>query len=485
MPDAARPIPASPEPAAVARFARRLSLLWFAIFAAALAVAIYAALERRALHADGANYLLRLLELERFDLAEPARRAAMVLLQAPTLLAIRLGWVDLAGAGLVFCLTLELLPLLLLALCYAALPAERKHFFYFPLLHYLAGTLTASASPIAEAIVAAAYFWLLFYIVLFRPLRGAGFAGAVVLALPALYLHEAMGGLALALASAAVWRAGEAGPFWRRAAFAGLALWFAAVAAVQAFNIVVPNSVANRGDLLAGLFGGWWLLGREGEINVPAWLGLFALLAVNTAGATRAPGGHEGQGARWIAAAFAVLAAAGIALAALATTRVAPGQQFGARVNPALLSFLLAAGALGSLWRPARLRWWARPATLWVLAPLAGACLAWHAIEVRTWSRYLAIVRGVLAHERGLVAPGAIVARLDARDRIIFRNMSWHWTFPETSLVLAPGGKVSAIIAREHPVPWKTWDLADPDQVPKSRFFDSSPYRAALARPAR
>jgi hypothetical protein len=77
------------------------------------------------------------------------------------------------------------------------------------------------------------------------------------------------------------------------------------------------------------------------------------------------------------------------------------------------------------------------------------------------------------------------VARLDARDRIIFRNMSWHWTFPETSLVLAPAGKVSTIIGRERPVPWKIWDPGDPDQVPKNRFFDSSPYRAALARPAR
>jgi hypothetical protein len=115
---------------AIEQFARGLTRLSLALFAAAVALAFYAALERRGLHADGAAYLMRLLEREAFDLPEPARRAVLVVLQAPTLAALRLGLVDLAGAGFVFCLTLELVPLALLALCYAALPPDRKHFFY-------------------------------------------------------------------------------------------------------------------------------------------------------------------------------------------------------------------------------------------------------------------------------------------------------------------------------------------------------------------
>src|SRR5581483_738094 len=118
--------------------------------------------------------------------------------------------------------------------------------------------------------------------------------------------------------------------------------WFAAVAAIQAFNILVPRSVENRADLLGGLVSAWWLLGRNGEVNVPAWLGLFALVALNAGDAA----------ARWMAAAFAAVAAVGVALAALVPATLGPGQHFAARVNPALLSLLLAAAALGALWRP-------------------------------------------------------------------------------------------------------------------------------------
>jgi hypothetical protein len=474
-----------PDPATIADFTRRLSRLWLALFAAALAIALYAALERRGLHADGASYLMRLVEREIFDLAEPARRSVMVLLQAPALAAIRLGWVDLAGAGFVFCLTLELVPLLLLALSYAALPAERKHFFYFPLLHYLAAGLSAAASPIAEGIAAAAYFWLLFYLVLFRPLGAPGLAAVFALAVPVLWLHEAMGGLSLALAAAAAWRLSAEPARPRRAALAALALWFLAMAALHSYNILVPHSAANRAGLIDSLAGGWFLLGREGEINIPAWAGLFALLVVNALPALPAAGPRAARGSAGLVGVFAALAAAGVGAALLWPATVAPGQQFASRVNPAIVSLLLSAGVLGSLMKPARQRWWARRAAIAVCAILGASCLAWHAIEVRYWSIYLGTVRGVLAESRGLVLPRDVAAGLGVRDRAIVRNMSWHWAFPELSLVLAPAGKVSAIIARERPVPWKTWDPREPDQVPRSRFFDISPYRAALARPAR
>jgi len=469
------------DPDAAGRFARGLKRVALAFFAAAMALALYAAIERRGLHADGANYMMRLLELETFDLAEPARRTIMVILQAPALLAIRLGWVDAAGAGFVFCLTLELVPLGLLAACYAALPAEKKHFFYFPLLHYLAGTLSAIASPICEGIAAAAYFWLLFYLVLFRPLRWAGLAAVFAVAAPALYLHEAMGGLALPLAAAAGWRAWREAAPARRAAFMLLALWFAAIAVIQTANILVPHSLANRAGLGDGLVGGWFLRGANNEINVPAWLGLIGLLILNVNSLFRAEGTAEPPWTWRLTGAFAALAAIGVGAAALWEGTVAPGQQFAARVNPAMISLLLSAGVLGSAWRPARQRWWARRSTVAISAILAASCLAWHAIDVRNWSIYLGTVRKVLAEQHGLVLPRDIEAGLSARDRRIFQNMSWFWVFPELSLVMAPGGKVAAIIARSKVAQWRPWSPEHPEQIPHSRFFETSAYRAALA----
>jgi hypothetical protein len=187
------------------------------------------------------------------------------------------------------------------------------------------------------------------------------------------------------------------------------------------------------------------------------------------------------RAALWIAGGFGALALAGIAIAAAAPGTVSPAQHFGARVNPAIFSLILAAGALGSLWRPERQRWWARPPILAVSAMLGASGLIWHAIEVKQWSTYLGTIRTVLADARGLVVPQAIEASLGAHERRIFRTMAWSWAYPELSLVLAPGGTVSAIVARERPVPWKTWDPADPAQVPKSRFWDASAYRAALS----
>jgi len=465
-------------------YSRRLARVSLAIFAAALAVGVYAALERRGLHADGALYLSRLLTREEFDLAEPARRTALAILQAPALLAIRSGWFDLAGVSFVFTLTLELVPLGLVAACYFVLPAGRKHFFYFPLLHYLAGTLSASASPIAESLAAHAYFWPLFYLVLFRPLRPLGFAVVFVLAAPVLYLHEAMGIMSLPIAAAAAWRAWREPGRPRRAAFALLALWFLAMAAVQTHNILAPNSVPNRTGLIEGVVSGWFLLGLEGEINLPAWLGLLGLgvaLVINLNALSRAEGGREPRWIRGLVGALAALAAVGVGVAAVSVASVHPGQQFCARVNPAVISMLFMPGLLFSVWAPAHERCWARRSTIAVCAILGASGLAWQAIEVRNWSIYLDTLRKVLAESKGLVAPRDIEAGLSGRERVLFRNMSWQSIFPELSVVIAPGGKVSSIIATARPEPWRSWFPEHPKGIPPSRFFDTSAYRAAMA----
>ena len=150
---------------------------------------IYAAFQWRSLFADGTWYFVRLLVRHDFALWEPARYTVHILQQFPTMAALRLGVTQPGALAVIFGLTLQLLPLLLTAACYPALPRDKKALFVFPLAHYLLGTMVAFFAPIVEGPVAAAYFWLLFVLVVFGR-SGLSIAAIVCLALPAACLHE-------------------------------------------------------------------------------------------------------------------------------------------------------------------------------------------------------------------------------------------------------------------------------------------------------
>lgn len=469
----------APEPA----FSRALGRVALAIFAGATAVGIYAAAVGRALHADGAHYLVKLLAFEWFNLAEPSRVVVHVLTQAPVVAAMRLGLVDLDGARFLYCLALELVPLLPLALCYAALPAGRKAFFYFPLLHYLTATLAAAASPIVEGVVAVGYFWLVFYLILFAPLRGWRLAIAALLALPLAVLHESIALLGFFPAIAAAWRARrETG--LRAVGFWIVALLCVAGAAAELGFVLVPRSAAQRSDVLEGLINFYWIYAQGGGFNLPAILGLVALAVLSLLPARR-PNGSDGPGAWRMAAFVAVLALAVPIVAFALPVTVTPWPHFAARHIPGLYALGFAAAVFVSLVWPDIQRLWLRPATLGIVVALGAGSLGWHAAEAAHWASFTRDIRDILASSRGVVPRDAAIARLDARGRILFRNMAWSWSMPDLSVVLAPGGRVASVIGRLQPVPWE-WSLSDPSQMPRSRYFDLTDFIAAIgARPAR
>jgi len=471
---------AAADPGVVA-FARSLGRLSLAILAAACAVAIYAAIAGRGLHADGARYLVLMLVSESFNFAEPSRITAHFLAQAPMVLAMWLGLVDLDGARLNFCLSLELVPLVPLVLCYAVLAADRKHFFYFPLLHYLTGTLSAGASPIVESLVAAGYFWLLFYLILFALLRRWVLPAALLLALPLAVLHESIALLGVFLAAGAAWR-GRRESGVRAAAFWLLAAICLGGALAQAAFIAMPRSQEQRDGVIEALFGFYWLYARGGGFNMPAIVGLLgvALLTLLPSRVRRSNGLYAERRGAWLAAAtFAVIAVAGVAVAAAVPQTVTPWLHFAARHIPGLYAAGFASAVVVTLLRPSLCRLWIRPAAVAIPGVLAAGALGWHVVEAFHWASFTANVRGILAESRGIVPREAAAARLGARDRRIFLNMAWSWSMPDLSIVLAPGGRVSALIGRERPFPF-AWSLTDPAQFPASRFFDISAYRAAI-----
>jgi hypothetical protein len=448
----------------------------------ALALAcVYAAVEWRSLSADGFYYFMRMLEKEGFEIAwVPQRRALEVLHELPTVVAMALGLRDVGALALIYGLTVQLAPLALTALCYPVLPRERKLLFLFPLLHYVACTTGAAFMGIHAGPTGAAYFWLVFHLVLFARPRPWSLGLVVLAALPAPAMHESMLFLGPILAAAGIWRAmrGRA----RRGVFALLAGWFFAAALYQVVGVVAPADTANRDNFLQGLPRGWWLF-AEDAINLPIALGIAALLMLALYAMVDRARERARRGGVILVAGFA--AAAAVALAVVIALDLAPaqGQQFAARNHAALASFPLALAALWALWRPG----WPSPPrvrlALGLAAVLAAAAVVYDAHVTRRWSAYLADYRGLLREQRGLVGWERALAALPPERRRDMARMTWPWVSTTMSLVLAPGGKVTAIIANppQNAGRWQPFDPRVPEQIPRSRFWDLEPYLRALA----
>lgn len=455
---------------------------WIILTAAAL-VSIYAALEYRVLYADGAYYVQRILEEEGFAFIEPSRHYSQLLHKFPIVIAIWLGVDNIPALIICYGLTIYLLPLLLVFICYFILPPSRKVFFVFPLLHYLAGTTSASFVGSVEGPVAAAYFWLLLYLMLFRFERKAAMV-LTLLALPALYLHEAMVFLSPLLAAVAGWRARQERHKSGEILFTLLTIWFLIVAVIQTFFVIYPRDPGNRSHFFQDLIHLKWLLTTSGQVNVPALAGLLALLVLaGVALAGRSVRESKPAKIQWtLVVGFAMVSFSMVAVAIVSGKFLTPGMQFSARNHSALISFPLALCAILSTLYPQapiypRIN---RQATS-VISILAVTVLLWHVAATHRWTVYLDDFRSILAGGRGLVSWKEAFESLPDSRRINFKNMSWSWTNPSLSYLLSPQGRVTTVIANpDRGGAWVPFDPSNPQALPRSRFFDSGPYRATI-----
>jgi hypothetical protein len=479
MPPSAAPAPSAAELDAATRLTARVA---FAVLAAAAAVGLWAALELRPLFADGFHYLLRLLELEAPFVPSPARSTVDLLRQLPVLAAVALGVEDVAALAVLFALFVQLVPIALLPLCWAVLPRERKVFFIFPLVHFVVGTLAAFEPAIVEGPGAAAYFWVVLFAVLFRRPKRYGWIGLALLAAWTAVLHEGMVFLGPILAAAAGWRAVRAGRGRARLGWWLLAGWFVAVAAVQLGFVLEPRDPANRAAFLRQLTSLSWMAFRH-ETNWPAIIGALGLGALGLCAVLERLGARAAwPRSGWIAVGgFALVAAAALVYAAV-TGRVTGAQaQFHARNHPLLLSAAVALFAFNALLRPGVLKPALLRQTAIVCAIAAAASLAWHGYGVARWSRYVETVREVLRDDAGLVDWHAVAARLPPERRRLMHDLTHHWVMASMSIILAPGGRVGAILfSRERSI--TPFDPRDPAALPRARFWRYEPYLAALAR---
>jgi hypothetical protein len=463
----------------------RVTLATAWILPAALAVSIYAALALRALYADGALVLLHLVDTGTFAAWDTRRWTAQVLQEIPAMVGLRLGIDDPGPLGILLGLGMYVVPLAFLAGTYFLLPRGHRSFFMLPLFTYLAGSQAAGFAGCAEAPFATAYFWFVLFLIWFRTEGPIGRAAALLIAIPALWLHEALALLGPLLAVAAVLRLRqmESPSHAERAVFGALALGFAGIALYD-FIVVLARGTDADGFYVATLALGFLIdLDRYDpaiRVNVPALLGILAGAAMAFLWWEDRRG--KAPPVRTVLGAFALLSAILVVGTLWHGALFSARAQFSARSWGALISLPLGILYLGSLIRPSWRTTWERRSTVTLLGILAATQLGWQTIATAFWADYVRDFRAVLATHEGLVSWDDAIQAMPPQERWMLPRMAWDWTNPTLSFVLSPRGRVASVIANPDGEVYQPFDPTSPGALPAGKRFDTTQYRAALLR---
>jgi hypothetical protein len=414
------------------------------VLAAVLAMQVWAGIALRGLYADGAYYAQQLLFRDAFVVIEPSRWTSQMLMQAPVVLAMRLGLDSPGEVALAFSLTTNLLPLVLTLACVAVLPDEARAYALFPVFVFLAASMGAAFASVADGSTATAYAWLLLLLVLFGHLNRLRLTGILLLAAGALRLHEAMAFLGPLLAFACLWRCRSAESRAARIVLSLAAILVMLGCAIAIHDVLHPRLMANRSSFINDVVSARWLLPGRDRVSLIAVPGLIALMVLPAA-LLRRP---------LMAGAMIAIAPIFLLVAILALVEPAcPSAAFAARNNACLLT---APDMLVLLLVRHR-----RPpsaAAALVTAMLGLAVASADAAATLGWLGYEGAMRAALASSRGVVAWPDALARLPAPQAEALQRFTWPWTTPLMSLWLAPGPAVDAIIANPRGVAWQPFD---------------------------
>jgi hypothetical protein len=430
------------------------------------AAQVDAGMALRGLYADGVFYVARIYAHGGVAIVEPSRWTAQFIMQAPVDTGMVLGLGSPRGVALLFSLSTTLAPLLLTATCFWLLPKGERWLFLFPALVFLGGSMGSAFASVADGATAAAYAWVLFFLLRFAPLTAGHAAAILVLSLGALRLHEAMAYLGPILTATCLRRRALAvGARYERGLLVVAGL-LALSSAIELGYILIPHTPGNQASFISDLLSLRWFFATGQGLNVPALLGLLGVAAVALA---------LWRPLRWFALLGFAVVAAGVSLAvAVGELPAAPAAAFAARNNGALLSLPAMGLCLFLARHPAR---WpggsAFPLLLSAMLALALAVIDFRA--TRDWRGYISDFETALRTERGVVPLAQVVSRLPRAQADAFARFSWPWTSGLMSLVLAPQSKIHTIIASPYAGGWEPMDPNRPGTWPSP--FQS---RAAL-----
>jgi hypothetical protein len=421
----------------------------------------YAALNYRGLYADGAHYLLKIAQSENFYFAVSSRATVDILRQTPTVILRRLTDLSLPRLAQVFSASMLLLPVLMVALCWPILPANRKAWIFFPVLYLLVGASASSFGAIGEGAITAGYFWILLLLLLFRTANTRSKILFLLLCVPAFWLHETTVLLMPILIASCAVRAKELRGSKDLAFLALCAALFVAIIAYDTWWLIGSVNAENRSYYSASLLRLEFLT-ADHRINLPVVTGSIALLALAVAALWEFGAAQDRiKSQAWaITACFVCWAVVSVPLAWLADPTFEPFSQMQARNQSVFISVILGAVAVASDSRPTVARAWMRTSSLIIVAALCLAQSAFDIAATRRWNAYVAEVGQRLKISTGLVPWESVMGSLDARESRDWRLMSWSWTMPSMSIVLSPDGHVNSIIL--NPADQKKWVTYDP-----------------------
>ena len=438
------------------------------------ATMLYSVSEMRGMFADGSNYIVHILASENFCFLEPARRLVQLLQQSFLMLGIRSGVTDLSTLAQLFTLGALGWPIILTCSCWLILPREEKGWIIGPLINLVALIPITSLAAIGEGMIASCLLWTIFFLVLFRTRSIWGAILAIFLTALGAVTHESAAVFFVGIAAIALirMRASSAMEWLPQSAISAAAIW----SACYLISVILhPRDPVNVGDFLIGTFALAFV--ELQAVNLAAVATLVALVSIVSI--MRAQ--NKGEIAQPILLSSGSLFFLVAALLAFAPEwTVTPVAQFSGRGLPVLGTTLLSFG-LWVAWRngvkPELLI--SKPALLVLFGLLLTQSVA-QIMMTRQWASTLGSVTRIIERREGRVPWQRALEIAAPRNPLLWVEMTWYSEIEALSLLLAPQGRVHTLIDSPPSERWKPLPLDAPESLPKSRFWDATPYLNAV-----
>ena len=438
------------------------------------ATMLYSVAEMRGMFADGSNYIIHILSSEDFYLLEPARELVQLLQQSFLILGIRAGVTDLPTLARLFTLGTLGWPIILSGSCWLILPREEKGWIIGPLINLVALIPMTSLAAIGEGMIASCLLWMIFFLVLFRTRSLLGAILAIILTALGAVTHESAVVFFVGIAAIALMRMRGSSAFERSTQFAisAAAIW----SACYLISVILhPRDLVNVGDFLIGVFALAFVelqaVNLTAVVTIVSFVSIFSIIRAQNKGEIAQP-------ILLSSVSFFLLVAALLAFTPEWT--VTPVAQFSGRGLPVLGTTVLSF-ALWAAWRngvkPEFL--FSKPALLVLFGLLLTQSVA-QSMMTRQWANTLGSVTRIIERREGRVPWRRALEIAAPRNPLLWTEMTWYSEIQALSLLLAPQGRVHALIDASPSERWKPFQLDAPERLPKSRFWDAAPYATAV-----
>jgi hypothetical protein len=234
--------------------------------------------------------------------------------------------------------------------------------------------------------------------------------------------------------------------------------------------IVVPRSAIERGDFLVSLLGGF--LGLPRVPNVPVIASLIAALFIAIAFAARR---HAWLAA--VAGSIAVFACA-LVFTALPGAVASPGRYFAARGLPVVVTTVLVIVFVLLRRRGITAFPVFAPPCVAIFSALVFAQALMQAITTNLWRDYVSDLRVLVGARHGVISHAEAMVALDGSGSRFRRELLQTWSVQPLSVLLAPGGRVTAIVQPVGTERWIPFRFRDPKTLPHMPQLDWSAFPA-------